>query len=342
VASQAIKTKNIDSSVSLYADTESLKLSDIADFDSTDLIVLVGLDTSQWTRVLPALDASVRKKIKRGAKLIVINSSETGMASVAAVSIKGDEAGSLAQIARALGEKGTKINKDMEKALSTVHASEEAVKAAELITGALEPLILSSPALFKASRNISLLKDTKVVAVSLEANARGVVASGIVSSGKTYNEMAAGKVDTLYAVGEVSVHKRPKVDFLIVQASYMTELARQADLVLPAATFLESKGTMISYLGRTKDVRKLADPPGSVKQHKDIFFELSKAMGKPIKETAAKGKTAPAKSAKPVLSPFEKQKGLDVNTEKFINSLYTPVVNCSRLVWLKETEKVTV
>jgi NADH dehydrogenase/NADH:ubiquinone oxidoreductase subunit G len=341
LASEAIKTKNIDSSTSLYAETDALRLSDTADFDSADLIVLVGLDTSQLTRILPGLDASVRKKIKRGAKLIVINSSDTKMASVAAVSLKGDEAGSLAQVAKALVEKGGKATKEMEKALSRVHAAEEAVKAAELIAGAHTPLILSTPALFKASRNISLLKDTKVVAVSLEANARGVVASGIVSSGKTYKEMADGKVDTLYAVGEVSVHKRPKVDFLIVQTSYMTELARKADLVLPATTFLESKGTIIHYLGRTKDVRKLADSPGSVKQHKDIFIELSKAMGKPIKETAEKTKTAPSKSAKPELSPFEKQKGIDINTEQFVESLYTPVVTCSKLVWLKETEKVT-
>ncbi|MEF9427639.1 MAG: molybdopterin-dependent oxidoreductase, partial [Candidatus Mariimomonas ferrooxydans] len=75
--SDVVKTKNIDTTVSLYADADSMKFSDSADMDETDLFILVDLDPSQWERVHPALDASIRKRIARGAKLVVINKNET-------------------------------------------------------------------------------------------------------------------------------------------------------------------------------------------------------------------------------------------------------------------------
>ncbi|MBI5206046.1 MAG: (2Fe-2S)-binding protein [Nitrospirae bacterium] len=114
LASQAVKTKNVDTTVSLYADEDSMKYSDSVDIDSADLIVAVGINPSQWERVLPALDAGIRKRVARGAKLIVINSNPPsppfakggmgGLAAAAAVNIIGNEAKALEQIAKALKE----------------------------------------------------------------------------------------------------------------------------------------------------------------------------------------------------------------------------------------------
>ncbi|NIO19984.1 MAG: 2Fe-2S iron-sulfur cluster binding domain-containing protein, partial [Candidatus Aenigmarchaeota archaeon] len=58
-ASDVVKTKNIDTTASLYADPDSMKFSDSVDIDGVDVIVLAGLDPSQWKRVLPALDAGI-------------------------------------------------------------------------------------------------------------------------------------------------------------------------------------------------------------------------------------------------------------------------------------------
>jgi predicted molibdopterin-dependent oxidoreductase YjgC len=150
--------------------------------------------------------------------------------------------------------------------------------------------------------------------------------------------MMKGGVHTLYLVGEVPVTKKPNVDYMIVQTSYMTEIARHADVVLPAAAYLESKGSIIDYLGRNRNIKKVVSPPGSSKQHRDIIIELSKAMGKSIRESEVKAK----KPAKSKLSPFQKQKGFDVNTSKFTDSIYRPVFECSRLLWLKEAVKTAV
>jgi NADH dehydrogenase/NADH:ubiquinone oxidoreductase subunit G len=340
-ASDVVKTKNIDTTASLYAGTDSMKFSDSADMDSADVILLAGLNPSQWERVLPALDASIRRRVSRGAKLIVVNSGETRASSIATVNISGDEASSLAQVAKALIAKGKKADDALASAVSGSTLSEDAEKAAALLAEAKSPVIFCHPSLFNAARNISLLTDIKVVAVPYEANARGAVLLGLTTEGKTYSEMISGGVDVLYAVGEVPVTKRPDVKFLIAQTSYMTELAKQADVILPAATCLESEGTMINYLGKVKEAVKAVEPAGDARQHKNILIELSKEMGAPIKESAAKMKSAFQVKDKPTFRPFEKKKGLDVNPSELNDSINKSVIYSSRLVWLKEVaEKV--
>jgi NADH dehydrogenase/NADH:ubiquinone oxidoreductase subunit G len=340
LASDVIKTKNIDTTASLYADADSMKFSDIVDFDAADVIVLAGLNPSQWERVLPALDAGIRRRVSRGAKLIAVNSGETRLASSADISVQADEASTLAQIAKALIDKGSKAGTEMAAAVSGLSVTEDIEKAAELISKAAHPVIFCAPSLFNAAKNLSLLLDIKVVAVPAEANARGVVAMGLTSDGKTYQDMISGGVDALYAIGEVPLTKRPDVGFLIAQTSYMTELAKQADVVLPAAAYLESEGTITGYLGKDKDVKMIISPAGDSKQHKDIFIQLSKVLGSSIKQTA-KIKSAHEVS-RPQFSPFEKKKGLDSSPADIIDGVNTSVTNHSKLLWLKEAQKATV
>jgi hypothetical protein len=39
------------------------------------------------------------------------------------------------------------------------------------------------------------------------------------------------------------------------------------------------------------------------------------------------------------LSPFKKEKGLDIDAEQFVEDIRTSTINGSRLLWLKELEK---
>ncbi len=339
LASDAVKTKNIDSSASLYADADSLKSSDEVELDNADAIVLAGIDADQWTRLLPALSAGIRKRASRGAKLIVLNENETKTMAAAAVSLKGNEAQSLAQLAKGLINQGNKADKALDNAVSGVKVSEEASKAAEFIAKANSTVVFCSPALFNAARNLSLLGNIKVAAVPYEANARGVVAMGMTSDGKTFTEMAEGGVDVLYAVGEVPVGKKPNAGFIIAQSSYLTGLAKDADIVLPAAASLESDGTITNYLGKVKNVNRCIEPAGNSMQHKDIIIEISKALGSPVSD--ADIKTAHEVS-EAHFSPFEKTHGLDAKPASITECENEAVLNKSRLLWLKEAQKAAV
>jgi NADH dehydrogenase/NADH:ubiquinone oxidoreductase subunit G len=337
-ASTVVKTPHYDSTLSLYASPESLTEGQAADIDAADLIVLVGLNPSQWDRRLPALDATIRKRVSRGAKLIVVNSTEVRISDIAAVQLSGNEISSLKGLAKALGQKGLKADKKLTTSVKNASVTEDMEKAAELISQASELLIISSPGLFDAAANITLFKG-KVVTAGLESNARGVALMGLITKGKTYSEMAGDGMKVLYAVGEVPLQQRPKADFLVVQHSHLTGLARQADVVLPSATFLESAGTMVDYLGRLKYLPKVIEPQGQSKSHRDILITLAKKMGATLKRpTEAEVKKAVKVKASQPLRPFVKKEGLEISPDEFIESVNASVINGSRLLWLKETE----
>ena len=311
LASDVIKTKNIDSSASLYADAATLNNSDSIDIDSADVIITAGLNASQQKRVLPAVDAAVRRRASRGAKLIELN----------------DDAASLAEIAKAMVDGGAKGDVDV----SGVTASEEAAKNAELISAGSNVVVLCAPNLFNAARNLSLLGDIKVVAVPFEANARGVVAYGITTGGKSYKEMTDGGVDVLYTVGDVPA---AKAGFVIAQTSYLSGAAENADIVLPATSYLESEGTIINYLGKVKDVNDCVDPEGDSKQHRDIVADIAKAMGSEV----SAGTASTPEAAKAAASPFEKTAGLDASPADLIQAVNECALTFSKLAWLKEAK----
>ena len=350
IAKNVVKTKNYDTTLSLYGDSESFRNSQKADIDKADLILLVDLNPSQWERALPALDASVRRRVNRGAKLIIINSSDTKIEEIAALSLKGNITSSLKCIAKALTGKGLKPDKKIAAAVKDEEITEDIEKAADLISKANELLIFSSPSLFEVSANIALIKG-KVISVGLESNVRGVVLMGLTTEGKTYKEMAgieSGKgqgaksaVKVLYAVGEVPLQTRPEgLEFLIVQNSHLSGLAREADIVLPSATFLEAAGTIVDYMGRLKYLSKVIEPQGESKSHREIFIALAKVMGTKIKlPTEAEVNKAFKTKTKLSFSPFIKKEGYDIAPIEFIESINVSVINGSRLLWLKETEK---
>lgn len=93
----------------------------------------------------------------------------------------------------------------------------------------------------------------------------------------------------LYVFGEDPVLADPnalhavkaleKIDFLIVQDIFLTETAKMADIVFPAACYAEKDGTFTSTERRVQRVRKAVDPPGEAKADWEIICELSSRMG---------------------------------------------------------------
>jgi NADH dehydrogenase/NADH:ubiquinone oxidoreductase subunit G len=338
-AEKAVKTKNYDTTMSLYADPESMINSQKALIGDSDLIVTVGIDPSQRTRVLPALNVSIRKRVERGAKLITINRSATKLDKAAALGIRGDEADTLKALVKALIDTGIKADKKLKDSVKGAKVSDEIKKAAEMIADADNPVIFTSPALFDATQNISLLKG-KVLAVSYESNSKGIAHMGLVSKGKSYKEMSTEGMKVIYAIGEVPLNYKPSSDFLIVQNSHITELAKHADVLLPSATYLEASGTVVDYKGRLRHISRLIEPMGKAMTHTDIFIKVAKALGTPIKgATEAEVKKALISEPEISVKPFKKINNLDIQPEMMHESVSSSLLSSSRLLWLKETEK---
>lgn len=337
--SEAVRTDNIDTTVSLYGNPGNL-ISGGVDLDSADLFVLVDLNPSQWKRILPALDAIIRKRINLGARLITINSESPDISSVAAVNLVGNEAEILSSFANALINKGLSADKKLINAVSDSEVTDDIEKAASLYADAKNPVIISSPAMYKASANLTLIKGS-AVSVPIESNAKGVLLMGLLPGAKKYKDMVTGKTELLYVIGEVPLNERPDTEFLIVQHSHLTELAKKADLVLPSATYLEVSGTMIDYLGRIKVLCKAIEPAGESLAHREIFSRLARLTGVKIKEVKETEVKKLAKIPKKVtFNPFLREEGFDISPSDIIESLNSSVINGSRLLWLKETERL--
>lgn len=99
----------------------------------------------------------------------------------------------------------------------------------------------------------------------------------------------SGEVKAVYLVGENPVltdadighveEALEKLEFLVVQDIFLTETARMADVVLPAASFAEKEGTFTNTERRVQRVRKALEPVGDSRPDWWIVCQIAKRMG---------------------------------------------------------------
>ncbi|MEE4115780.1 MAG: formate dehydrogenase subunit alpha [Marinilabiliaceae bacterium] len=104
-----------------------------------------------------------------------------------------------------------------------------------------------------------------------------------------FTEIERGNIKSLYQVGENPIlseadsnHVKKsldKLDFFVVQDIFLTETARYADVILPAASFAEKNGTFTNTERRVQRVRKAVEPAGEAKDDWWIAAEIAKRMG---------------------------------------------------------------
>ncbi len=109
------------------------------------------------------------------------------------------------------------------------------------------------------------------------------------SASEMIHTVAEGKIKALYVIGENPLLSEPQSDFvkwmlqslelLVVQDIFMTETAKLADVVLPAAMIGEKEGTVTNAARRIQFTEKAVNPPGEAKEDWKIVTELAKTMG---------------------------------------------------------------
>lgn len=131
--------------------------------------------------------------------------------------------------------------------------------------------------------------------------------------GLSYAQMVTGGVRALYVMGadpaaESSAARRalPQLDFLVVQDLFLSDTAKLADVVLPAASsFMETDGTYTNLEGRMQRVLPGDRPRGEAVADWSILLHLARAWPQPAVETATaktkgqkvKGKASTRRSA---------------------------------------------
>jgi len=104
-----------------------------------------------------------------------------------------------------------------------------------------------------------------------------------------FDAALAGRLKALYVMGEDiaqtepnSDHVRAAIDaceLVISQEIFLSETARAAHVVLPAAAFLEKDGTFVNFDRRFQRVRRAVPPPGAARTDFEILHALAAALG---------------------------------------------------------------
>jgi len=94
-----------------------------------------------------------------------------------------------------------------------------------------------------------------------------------------------GDLRALWILGADPAHGQPttaealaRVPFLVVQDLFLTETARQADVVLPAAGLAEIEGSLINLTGRWQALHPALRPPGQARPHWQVIAEVARRM----------------------------------------------------------------
>jgi predicted molibdopterin-dependent oxidoreductase YjgC len=101
-----------------------------------------------------------------------------------------------------------------------------------------------------------------------------------------------GKIRGMYIVGENPCLSFPhsglvtkalaSLDFLVVQDMFLTETAKLANVVLPAASFAEKDGTFTNFEGSVQRVQKAIAPLGESLPDWEIVMRLADKMDYPL------------------------------------------------------------
>ncbi|VEN72816.1 Formate dehydrogenase subunit alpha (selenocysteine-containing) [Candidatus Desulfarcum epimagneticum] len=107
--------------------------------------------------------------------------------------------------------------------------------------------------------------------------------------GAIFDAILEDKLKALYIIGENpvlseansshAVKALEKAGFLVVQDIFLTETARLADVVLPAASFAEKDGTFTNTERRVQRIRKAIGPVGDARPDWEILCGIAQKMG---------------------------------------------------------------
>ena len=181
--------------------------------------------------------------------------------------------------------KATRKNKaTWVQAASVAEALEKLTEGAVLLL----PHTLA-PEDYTAAQAACAARGAKLNVLLPEANSWGAVKAGATADSA---EVLSGSLKMLYIMGSdpvVRYHVPAKAqaalsraEFVVVQELFLTETAKQATVVLPAASFAEKDGTFVNIEGREQKIKQAIAPRGEARPDWRILADLMARLGKPM------------------------------------------------------------
>jgi formate dehydrogenase alpha subunit len=301
-------SNNIDSTarlelgggLGLWAELFALPIS-IKDIAKAEVILAVGLDSRFNFSVV---GTKVRKALASGARLVTIDPGDSNLARYADFWLRpspGQEGRLLKLFADELAGQKIDVPGAAKQASVEMETLEEALKT---LRSGKDLTVIIGPRVFQYGDNETLadglrklagLEGINFIPLYFGANARGALEMGVfpeVDPGPAPRQpQGFGLADlvkgerrpkVIYLVGDVPFLERPDCDFLVVQDIYLPPFA--VDAFLPAATFAEAGGTLVSIEGRVQELGQVEHPEegavaGFMRPDWRVLSDLAKTLG---------------------------------------------------------------
>ncbi len=216
----------------------------LADVANTDVILVAGCDP---LKDQPVASFFVKRAVDKGARLILVDDKNNGLAPFAS------------QI--------TDIN-----------------KAVEIAERAGNPAVLFGAGVTdKAAAALKKLQGKAVfVAIEPGVNTRAAAVFGLNNG---FKPAAAKVLYTLVGEQKLEADMLKNIDkntFVVAQASFVSPLTERADVVLPMAIWSERAGSLTNTEGRVLKVNKAVEPKGEAKPDWEVLSLLASKLGKKL------------------------------------------------------------
>ncbi len=232
-----------------------------------DCVIVAGADLLAQHQVAGFY---IKRALPKGAKLIVVDGSDNGLAAIADCALtaaKGAEAATLA----ALMSDPT---------------------AAKLIAGAAKPVIVVGAAYMDAALALAATLKAAVVNAQGQANSMAAAAyrlnQAFEPKGRRAVYLALGDEKVLPSLAQ-QVEGAP---FIAVQASYVSQVTAMADVVLPVEMWAEQEGHYLNLDGRLQEAHRGINPPADVWSNARVFDALAERLGAKMNADWQKGLAA--------------------------------------------------
>jgi formate dehydrogenase major subunit len=249
-----------------------------------------------------------KRNMPKGTRVINIDPQEDALDEVASLSLKNQPGSDLALI---LGLQALIVKEGLERrpmsipdvdalideAVHTTGISlEKLTQTARILANSITPVILFGKGI-TSQRDECLIEELYKLAVLV-----GAVDSeraGLISVKGETNSLAAallgldqvfelnGQKAVFAALGDSRVSKSlaeciSKAPYLVVQASYESELTQQANVVLPVTVCSEQEGTYINLDGRIQKTTKVLASPETVRDNLAVISDIAAQMNIPL------------------------------------------------------------
>ena len=259
---------------------------------STGLILAVGANVVEDHTIA---GMKIKKAVDSGTKLITLNNMDSKADEWAVISEKTDDSLLiLKEIAKYIADNTKGPNnvvgyQEFLESLASVTPSETAKLIAETYIKSKKAMIVfdQSRVSYETSKLIAMIAvmaghigtpRSGIIQLKPNCNSQGIVDMEIV---KTYDDIKdSGNIKGMIILGEnADVKKVEGLDFLVVQDTIMTDVAKIADVVIPASAYCESSGTMTSLDRKIQKLNKVGRPEEII-SNSDFILKLIKSFDK--------------------------------------------------------------